>query len=90
MKTFYSLVCVSIMTIAPSARAVEYTDQTSVLDMTLNNMIVGNVEYPFIGIASSLLWPGVVEPDRVLSVGQIELNYTDAILKCLESDCFDI
>ena len=33
---------------------------------------LGIVEYPF--IATALLWPGVVAPNRVLSMGQIELN----------------
>ena len=30
------------------------------------------------------LWPGVVAPDRVLSIGQIELNCTYAQLNCLK------
>ena len=49
------------------------------LDMTLNNLMVSpsnagalyNAELPFIAIA---LRPDMVAPDRVLSLGQIELN----------------
>ena len=37
-----------------------------------------------------LLWPGVVVPDRILSMGQTELNGTYAKLNCLNLDCFDI
>ena len=29
-------------------------------------------------------WPGVVAPDRVLSMGQVELNSTYAKLNCLK------
>ena len=36
--------------------------------------ILGNMGYSFIVIAPRPLWPGVVAPDRVLSMGQIELN----------------
>ena len=28
---------------------------------------------PSVSLLSSTLWPGVVEPDKVLSMGQIEL-----------------
>ena len=56
------------------------TPRTSVLDMTLNNLMVrlppvlGNLEYPFMVIAQVLpLWPGVVAPDSILSMGQIEV-----------------
>ena len=31
-------------------------------------------EYPFIAIAPGPLWPRVAAPDRVLYMGQIELN----------------
>ena len=55
---------------------------TSVLDITLNNLIdcsntgaLGNAEYSFIVIAPGPLWHGVVAPDRALSISQIELNY---------------
>ena len=41
--------------------------------MALNNAgALGNAEYPFIAIAP--IGPGVVEPDRALSMGQIELD----------------
>ena len=30
------------------------------------------------------LWPGMVAPDRVLSMGQIELNCTYAKLNCFK------
>ena len=42
-----------------------------------NAWILSNVKYPFIPIAPSPgpLWPGVVGSDRVLSLGQIELNW---------------
>ena len=54
---------------------------TIVRDMTLNCIwqwgsipsALGNVEYLFIAITSGPLRPGVVVPDRVPSVGQIEL-----------------
>ena len=55
---------------------------TSVLDMTLNNLIVGLHQcwrFRECGVPSSLpslpgtFWPGVVASDRVLSMGQIEL-----------------
>ena len=35
------------------------------------------------------LWSGVVAPDRVLSMGQIELC-TYAKLNCFKLNCFDI
>ena len=31
------------------------------------------MEYPFIAIIPGSLWPGEVAPDKVLSMGQIEL-----------------
>ena len=37
-----------------------------------NAWALGNDYFPFIAIG--LLWPGVVAPDRDLSIGQIELN----------------
>ena len=36
------------------------------------------------------LWPGVVAPDRVISMGQIELNCTYAKLNCLKKKCINI
>ena len=71
--------------IAHSAGAVEYTNcisaesktlsATSVLDMTLNNLMVRFLWCWIFGESlPGLLWPGVVAPDRVLSMGQIELN----------------
>ena len=45
------------------------TSTTSVLDMTLNNLMVVS---------------GVVASDRVLVIGQIELNCTYAKLNCLK------
>ena len=55
---------------------------TSVVDVALNNLIWGYSNYGVLGNADdpslpSLLcshWPGVVAPDRILSMGQIELN----------------
>ena len=52
---------------------------TSVLDITLSNLIsnagdLGNTEYHLLLLLPSPLWPGVVAPDRVLSMDQIELN----------------
>ena len=35
---------------------------------------MGNAEYLFIAILPGQLWPRVVAPERVLSMGQIELN----------------
>ena len=72
---------------AQSAGAIEYTDSTSaegwdptptsVLDMTLNNLMKS---WSFVECRVHLhwhlsgpLWPGVVAPDRVLSTSQIEL-----------------
>ena len=54
------------------------TPPMSVLDMTRNNLIVwfqkcwsfGECRVPLY----CPLWPGVVAPDRVLSMGQIEVN----------------
>ena len=54
---------------------------TSVLDMTLNNLMVSfsnagaleNVEYPFIAITPRSTLLGVVAPDRVLSMLQRKL-----------------
>ena len=50
--------------------------------MTLNNLMesfsnaeaLGNAEYPFLTSLSDLLGPGMVAPDKVLSIDQIELN----------------
>ena len=36
-------------------------------------MLWGNTEYLFIFITPGPLWPGVVAPDRFLSMGQIEV-----------------
>ena len=49
-----------------------------VLDMTLNNLIVmlklwETWSTPSLPLIPGLLWPGVVAPDRILSMGQIEL-----------------
>ena len=38
--------------------------------MTVNHLMVRNMEYPLLLVP---LWTGVVAPDRVLSMGQIEL-----------------
>ena len=44
--------------------------------ITLNHLgALGDVESLFIAIAPSRPWPGVVAPDRVLSLGQIVLFY---------------
>ena len=65
---------------------VEYTDclstPTSVLDMTQNNLMVTFQQFWDIGMQRTPLLPSlpgplrpeVVAPDRVLSMGQIELN----------------
>ena len=57
------------------------THPTSALDITLYNLTVRpysgalrNAEYPFIVIAPRITLPGVIAPDRVLSMGEIELN----------------
>ena len=47
------------------------TTTMSVLDMTLNNLMVRFQSLPLL---SGQLWPEVVAPDRALSMGQIELN----------------
>ena len=73
--------------LAQSAGAAEYIDwifaegktsASSVQDMTLNNLMV-RFQYCWsfgecIPLLPGPLWPGVVAPDRVLSMGQIELN----------------
>ena len=74
------------MYIAQSAGAVEYTDCISADEYPKYDTKQSDVEVPVllelwvIGNATSLpslpgpLWPGVVAPDRVLSMGQIELS----------------
>ena len=63
---------------------------TSVQDMTLNNLMVRLLELWGMQSTPSLpSHPGplclrVVTPDRVLSMGQIELNCNDAELNCLK------
>ena len=63
--------------------AVEYTDcifagggklpsQTSVLDMTALE-IGGMQSTPLLPLLQGSLWPGVVAPDRVLSMSQIKV-----------------
>ena len=71
---------------AHSAGAAEYTDrisaegktpQTSVLDMTLSNLMVelwGMRSIPLLPSFPGTLWPLVVPPDRVLCMGQAEQN----------------
>ena len=73
---------------AQSAETVEYTDcisaegktaPTSVLDMTVKicsrmQLTLRNAEYSFIAIAPGPLRPGVIAPDWVLSMCQIELK----------------
>ena len=39
---------------------------------------------------SGPLWPGVVAPDRVLFMDQIELNCVLILNNCCEQNCFDI
>ena len=59
------------------------TPPMSVLDVTLNNLMVrfqlaealGNKKYSFTAIALVLIRPGVVAPDWVLSMSKKELNY---------------
>ena len=60
---------------------------TSVLHMTLNNLIAsqGIWSTPSLRLLLGSLWPGVVAPDTILSGGQIEL-FDD--LNCVQtSDC---
>ena len=45
---------------------------------------------PLLLLLPGPLWPRVVTPNRVLSMGQIELNCTYAKLNYLKYDCFDI
>ena len=53
------------------------TPQTSVLYMTLNNLIEAPITLRLLGMQNTpslpspqnLFWPGVVTPDRVLSIG---------------------
>ena len=76
---------------------------TSVLDMTLNNLMVkfqlwGMRSTPLLQLLPGSLWPGVVAPDRVLSMGQIEWfdistlykQTTYAKLTCLKKNCLTI
>ena len=70
---------------AQSAWAAEYTycisanrqvSPTSILDMSLNDVTLELWGMRSTALLSSLpdpLWPGVVAPDRVLCMGQIEL-----------------
>ena len=73
---------------------------TSVQDMTFtiwwwgfsNAGPLGNAKYPLMPSLPGLLWPWVIAPDRVLSMGQIELfdskseckQMTYARLNCLK------
>ena len=45
---------------------------------------------PLLPLLPGLLWPGMTAPDRILSIGQLELNFTYAKLNCLKENCFDI
>ena len=61
--------------------SLQKTSPTSVLYMTLNNGEVpvmlevwGMRSTPLLPLLPGPLWPGVVALDRVLSMGQIELN----------------
>ena len=75
----YIAILETIQSFAQSAGSVEYTDcastkgqdalLTCVLDMTLNNMMVSTTLPSLPGP----LWLGVVAPDMLLSMGQIEL-----------------
>ena len=54
------------------------TPPMSILDRTLNNLMVelwGMWSTPLLTSLLGPFWPGVIAPDRVLSIGQIELNY---------------
>ena len=58
--------------------AYEYTTPTSVLDMTNGEAIVmlelwGMQSTPSLPLLLGPLWSGVVAPDKVQSMGQIEL-----------------
>ena len=53
----------------------------NVLDITLNNdevpvtlELLGMWSTSSLSLLPDTLWPGVVAPDKVLSIGQIELN----------------
>ena len=43
---------------------------------------------PSLSLLPGPLWPGVVAPDMVLSIGQIELNYNYTKLNCLKLTVF--
>ena len=52
-----------------------YDTEQSDGKVPVNAGALGNVEYPFIVSLPGPLWPGVGTLDRVLSMGQIELNW---------------
>ena len=51
-----------------------YDTQKSDGEVTVTLKLWGMQSTPLLPSLPGLLWPGVVEPDRVLSMGQIELN----------------
>ena len=75
---------------AQSAGTSEYTDCISVERLDSPNecpendskqpdgnvpVMLANAEYPFLPSLQGPHWLGLVTPDRLLSMGQIELNY---------------
>ena len=48
----------------------------------------GMLSTPSLPSLTGPLWPGVVAPDRVLSVGQIELSYVLVLTELLEIELF--
>ena len=73
------------------------TLSTSVLDMTLNNLMAGLQSCwvleqfevpPALPWLPGSLWPGVVVLDKVLSMGQIEQNCNYDKLNCLKLTVF--
>ena len=76
LHCFYSLVCPVGYRIHRLHLYSEVTPSTSVLDMTLNNLIMRSQWCwsfgkctPSLPSLSGPLWPGIIAPDRVLSMG---------------------
>ena len=80
-----------------------YDTKQSVGEVPVMLELWGMQSTPSLSLLPSSLWPGVVAPDRVLSIGQIELNCVAldwtvltfklriyAELNCLKWNCFYI
>ena len=50
--------------------------------------LLGMQSTPSLSSLPGQLWPGVVASDRILSMGQIELNYNYTKLNCLKLTIF--